>query len=363
MLKKIFALVMATAFLSGVSFVGLNIATYAVETEEEQFNNGTAAPSYIKVNKPAATINEESYAITSTKVEKNIKEAEDISEPLANGLKQLLSTEADSVSEESTATVSDQEAEITDEASDMVISYVKPYLNIRENGDASTSVVGILRPGSVATVLEKGDIWTKVTSGDITGYINNSFVNFEDSPSVIRSIGISNCPVAEAVKTVEIKNENATQSPSADATPVSETSAKEEQAASEVTSAATTGGCSATEDEIYVLACLLYCEAGNQGLEGQRAVANVVVNRVNSDRFPSTITDVLYQPGQFRPENDYWLNEVKKQGPPESCLEAARQAVSGINTLGNYMFYATSVDIYKYPDYKVLGDHTFYNRF
>lgn len=56
---------------------------------------------------------------------------------------------------------------------------------------------------------------------------------------------------------------------------------------------------SITAEEIDLLAKVTYLEAGNQSLIGQRAVVEVVLNRVMDDKFPDTIMEVLYQPGQF----------------------------------------------------------------
>lgn len=57
------------------------------------------------------------------------------------------------------------------------------------------------------------------------------------------------------------------------------------------------------EEEMYgdmeLLALLAYAEAGNQGLRGMQLVCDVVMNRVDSPRFPNTVEEVIYQPGQF----------------------------------------------------------------
>jgi spore germination cell wall hydrolase CwlJ-like protein len=47
------------------------------------------------------------------------------------------------------------------------------------------------------------------------------------------------------------------------------------------------------------LANTIYFEAGNEPLEGQVAVAEVVLNRMNSGRYPGTICGVVLQPAQF----------------------------------------------------------------
>lgn len=48
-----------------------------------------------------------------------------------------------------------------------------------------------------------------------------------------------------------------------------------------------------------LLYSLVQAEAGNQDLDGCRLVADVVLNRIDSDRFPNELEDVIYAPGQF----------------------------------------------------------------
>ena len=44
-----------------------------------------------------------------------------------------------------------------------------------------------------------------------------------------------------------------------------------------------------TAKDVKLLACLIYAEAGNQSYKGKLAVANVVLNRVDSPLFPNTL--------------------------------------------------------------------------
>ena len=48
-------------------------------------------------------------------------------------------------------------------------------------------------------------------------------------------------------------------------------------------------------DEAQLLMKLAWSEAGNQGIEGQLAVMNVVMNRVADENFPDTVEEVIYQ--------------------------------------------------------------------
>ena len=52
-------------------------------------------------------------------------------------------------------------------------------------------------------------------------------------------------------------------------------------------------------DSIDMLARCVEAEAGNQGLLGKRLVVDVILNRVDSDRFPNDIASVISQKGQF----------------------------------------------------------------
>lgn len=54
-------------------------------------------------------------------------------------------------------------------------------------------------------------------------------------------------------------------------------------------------------DEMRMVAQLVQAEAGNQDLTGKRLVADVVLNRVDSERFPNTVEEVIFQknPVQF----------------------------------------------------------------
>lgn len=50
-----------------------------------------------------------------------------------------------------------------------------------------------------------------------------------------------------------------------------------------------------TEENTYILACLVYHEARGEPFEGQVAVVEVVFNRCLSDEFPDTVEEVVFQ--------------------------------------------------------------------
>ncbi|NJS13894.1 MAG: cell wall hydrolase [Sphingopyxis sp.] len=53
------------------------------------------------------------------------------------------------------------------------------------------------------------------------------------------------------------------------------------------------------DDELHCLAGAVYFESRSESLIGQLAVANVVINRAESGRFPTTLCGVVYQRSQF----------------------------------------------------------------
>lgn len=54
-----------------------------------------------------------------------------------------------------------------------------------------------------------------------------------------------------------------------------------------------------TDDEKYLMAKIIWLEARGESFQGQQAIAEIILNRLVSDRFPNTIRDVIYAEGQF----------------------------------------------------------------
>lgn len=75
-----------------------------------------------------------------------------------------------------------------------------------------------------------------------------------------------------------------------------------------------------TEDDLYVLSHIIQCEAGYCEREMMEGVGSVVLNRVADPRFPSTITEVVNQPGQYRPVTDGIFTSAE---PTELVIEVS----------------------------------------
>ena len=110
--------------------------------------------------------------------------------------------------------------------------------------------------------------------------------------------------------------------------------------------------------EVKLLAALIQCEAGGECYEGQVAVGAVVMNRVADPRFPETISEVIYQSGQFTPVKHGKVDRVLASGNIyESCLQAAREAISGVSNVGT----ATRFRRGTRADGIVIQHHVFYS--
>lgn len=99
------------------------------------------------------------------------------------------------------------------------------------------------------------------------------------------------------------------------------------------------------EGDRYLLANLIYCEAGNQPFEGQVAVGAVVMNRVMSSVFPDTVVGVIYQNRQFSPVGSGRLAlALARDDATAACYQAADAAMSGQTTVGNCLFFRTPIE-------------------
>jgi N-acetylmuramoyl-L-alanine amidase len=105
-------------------------------------------------------------------------------------------------------------------------------------------------------------------------------------------------------------------------------------------------------------------EAANQPLEGQLAVAQVILNRTQSGRFPKTICGVVNQPGQFEHITRY---EPQRQDPRWAVAVAiskiAQQGLADAVAPGALFFHA----VYVHPSWRKkrervarIGAHIFY---
>lgn len=97
-----------------------------------------------------------------------------------------------------------------------------------------------------------------------------------------------------------------------------------------------TAASSLSEKEIYLMAKMIYAEARGESYTGQVAVGAVIMNRIESDQFPNTLTEVLYQAGQFTAITDGQFDALS---PDSTAIAAAYDAASGTDPTYGSLFY------------------------
>ena len=98
------------------------------------------------------------------------------------------------------------------------------------------------------------------------------------------------------------------------------------------------------ESDRYLLANLIYCEAGGESYAGQLAVGAVVVNRVLSSVYPDTVSGVIYQKYQFSPVGSGRLALAMSQNKATAaCYKAADEAMAGQTNVGNCVYFRTPI--------------------
>lgn len=112
------------------------------------------------------------------------------------------------------------------------------------------------------------------------------------------------------------------------------------------------------EGDRYLLANLIYCEAGGEGYAGQLGVGSVVINRVLSSVYPDSVVGVIYQGGQFSPVASGRLAAALAEGKATaSCYQAADDAMKGNTNVGNCVYFRTPVEGLSGIN---IGGHVFY---
>jgi spore germination cell wall hydrolase CwlJ-like protein len=112
------------------------------------------------------------------------------------------------------------------------------------------------------------------------------------------------------------------------------------------------------EGDRYLLANLIYCEAGSEPYEGKVAVGAVVINRVLSSVYPDTVVGVIYQNKQFSPASSGRLALALAEGKATAaCYQAADEAMKGYSNVGNCVYFRTPVPGLSGIN---IGGHVFY---
>lgn len=286
-----------------------------------------------------------------------------------------------------------------EEESDLVMADVQNALNVRAKADEESEKVGVLYKDCGGRILERKDGWTKLRSGDLVGWAKDEYLLFgKDAEELADEVGnlivtidtdalrIRKEPNTESEifalmaqddeldvievmddEWISVKYDNQTGYVSAEfvdldfhideGETIASIKAREKaEAEAKAKLTANQGAVAVGADDTRLLAALIYCEAGNQGYEGQLAVGATVMNRVRSGAYPNTIYSVIYASGQFTPALNGKVARVYGGNIPASCITAAQESINGATNIGT----ATHFRRTGAHEGIVIGDHVFW---
>jgi spore germination cell wall hydrolase CwlJ-like protein len=121
---------------------------------------------------------------------------------------------------------------------------------------------------------------------------------------------------------------------------------------------------------VTCLSLAIYHEARGEPIQGQLAVAQVVMNRVASRDYPDTVCDVVTQPKQFsflnRTKAEHLVHNVRDKTSWKESMYLAKAFIQGHRTdLKATHYHAKSVrpvwaDSPKVVPVQQIGNHLFY---
>jgi spore germination cell wall hydrolase CwlJ-like protein len=121
-----------------------------------------------------------------------------------------------------------------------------------------------------------------------------------------------------------------------------------------------------SKSDLYCLAENIYHESRGEPIQGQFAVAQVTLNRVNSKKFQKTICEVVYAPKQFSWTNNKNIQILEAQAWLTSLVIAQVVVLTHSSTKPKFNathFHTKQVNPYwnrKKKKVAVIGNHIFY---
>lgn len=208
---------------------------------------------------------------------------------------------------------------LADSVVEKVATSTTSCLRVRKEANADATVLDLLAEGDEIEVVKELDEWVEVEFSDGTeGYVSKEYVTISDEIAkgeTIESIKAKE----EALKSVKAQKDT-------------QKSSKGSSDASSSTSAANVSA--AGYDDVTLLAALIQSEAGNECYEGQVSVGAVVMNRLRTGRYGSSVYSVIYAKGQFSPAGSGRVAQICACGPKSSCVQAAQAAIGGASFVG-----------------------------
>ena len=105
-----------------------------------------------------------------------------------------------------------------------------------------------------------------------------------------------------------------------------------------------------SNEEIELIALVTMAEAEGECEEGKRLVIDTILNRVDSEHFPNTINEVIYQPHQF---SSMWNGRVDRCYVNEDICQLVKEELQSRYNSEVVFFCAYGYSAYRVPMFQV----------
>lgn len=265
----------------------------------------------------------------------------------------------------------EEAADIGSGKAEVVVSVTAQTADVYSSADAKTKIKSV-ENGAAFSAIAKCGSYISIVCDDAMAYVSAEDVTV----SYGLSWGYTNAEAEEkeaAEEAARVAAEEARLQAEAEARHKAEEAAAAEAARIQAAMASVEISYNPTmqvsDEEVWILACVIDWEAGWESYEGKLAVANIVLNRVRSPYYANSVTGVVYARSQFSGVSDGNGNPSERfaarlaQGPrTDECLQAAMEALSGINNIGSYTSFRAlyAANYGAYASYTIIGNHCFF---
>ena len=112
---------------------------------------------------------------------------------------------------------------------------------------------------------------------------------------------------------------------------------------------------SVSNDDIELLALVTMAEAEGESEEGKRMVIDTILNRVDSERFDNTISEVIYAPNQF---TSMWNGRIDRCYVADDIYQLVIEELTNRTNYDVLYFTAYQYGAYGTPMFQI-GNHYF----
>lgn len=119
-------------------------------------------------------------------------------------------------------------------------------------------------------------------------------------------------------------------------------------------------------NDLYWLSRIIHAESSGEPYNGKIGVGNVVLNRVNSSKFPNTVKSVIFEYYKGIPQFIPVADGTIYDNPSQDSMQAAKNVLNGSNIVGSATYFfnpdkAAAKWIVNNKTYvKRIGNHVFY---